>query len=105
MKVWLDDCRSMPPSFDVHVKTASEAISLLKEGGVKYVSFDHDLGLENAGTGHDVAKWILEQAFYGKLSPIDWFVHSANPVGAENIKSVMKQAERFWRENENNNQT
>lgn len=53
MKVWLDDIRKMPARFDRHVKTAQEAIELLETGLVTFISFDHDLGPVEAGTGHD----------------------------------------------------
>jgi hypothetical protein len=42
--LWLDDVRPMPEAFDVHVKTAEEAIALLRRGIVVKISFDHDLG-------------------------------------------------------------
>lgn len=51
MRVWLDDERPMPLGFDVHVKTADEAIKLLANGQVKVISLDHDLG-ENEDTGY-----------------------------------------------------
>ncbi len=44
MKVWPDDERPMPDGYDVHVRTASEAIDLLKTGQVTRMSLDHDLG-------------------------------------------------------------
>lgn len=43
MKIFLDDCRPMPAGFDVYVKTAGEAIELLKTGKVTVISLDHDL--------------------------------------------------------------
>jgi hypothetical protein len=59
MKVWLDDLRPMPAGFD---------------------------DPEN-GTGYEVAKWIEEHAFRwsqgepGGLPPLEWRIHSRNPVG------------------------
>lgn len=97
MRIYLDDMRSMPVGFDVNPKTASECIELLKHGKVDYISFDHDLGPSEAGTGCDVAKWIEEAAFMRTLDRIDWKIHSANPVGRKNIESAMKSAERFWK--------
>jgi hypothetical protein len=97
INLWLDDIRSMPVSYNKHVKTAQEAIDILKTGKVKSISFDHDLGPEEAGTGHDVAKWIEEAAFNKEIPPLRWRVHSANPVGARNIERAMEAADRFWR--------
>lgn len=83
MRIWLDDERPMPEEgFDLHVKTAREAIEQLKTGKVEFISFDHDLGPEEAGTGYDVASWIEEQAFNCNLNRIDWEIHSAALSGA-----------------------
>lgn len=96
MHVWLDDERQMPQGYDVHVRTAPEAISLLAKGIVKFISLDHDLG-EGAGTGYEVAKWIEQNAFEGTLTPVTWSVHSANTVGRQNMIAALKNANRFWR--------
>lgn len=95
LKMWLDDERSMPEGFDLHVKTAKEAIDMIRKGGVSMVSLDHDLGDGN-GTGYDVAKYIEESAFNGALIPVDVRVHSANPVGRANINRCIENAKRFW---------
>lgn len=78
------------------VKTAWQAIAHLQRGNVESVSLDHDLGLERAGTGVDVAKWIEEQAFHGNLPRLRWRVHSQNPIGARNMRQALLNAERFW---------
>jgi hypothetical protein len=94
--LWLDDVRPMPDGFDIHVKTAHEAIAVLKTAKIKKVSLDHDLGDEANGTGYDVARWIEEAAFNGELAPLDWAVHSQNPVGVEKMKQALQNADRFW---------
>ncbi len=94
MNIWLDDERAMPDGFNTHVKTAEEAIELIKSGIVQKISLDHDLGTES--TGLTVANFIEEQAFHGKLKPINCFVHSQNIVGAKNIKMALENAKRFW---------
>ena len=96
--LWLDDLRPMPAEFNHHVKTADDAIKVLETGRVKRMSFDHDLGPEEAGTGYDVAKWVEEAAFNKEIPPFEWRVHSANPVGARNIENALKGAERYWKE-------
>ena len=108
IEIWLDDERDPNDPFvqkEFHsrpgmiwVKTADKAIELLNGGNVSYLSFDHDLGLGQ--TGYDVAKYIEEQAFNGKLSRLMWAVHSANTVGQKNIIFAMKKAEEFWSQNE-----
>ncbi len=96
MKLWLDDVREMPPGYDVHVRTARDAIDFLESGGVTDISLDHDLGDEENGTGYDVAKWIEEQAFYHKLPKLIWRIHSQNSVGVKNMLAALVNADRFW---------
>lgn len=96
MRLWLDDERTKPVDFDVHVCTSQEAIEILKFQKVEFISLDHDLGPPEAGSGYDVAKWIEKMAFYGSLRRLKWDIHSMNPVGRRNIASSMENAERFW---------
>lgn len=91
MKVWLDDERPMPDRYDVHVKTAQEAIALLEQGVVTEISLDHDLGLVEAGTGYMVAFHIEYMAYKGFAPPV-WRLHTANPVGRENMKNALMSA-------------
>ena len=63
-------------------RTYDEAIQYL---GDEYdvISLDHDLGEEK--TGYDIAKYIVEnQLKIGKVA-----IHSANPVGRDNIKQLL----------------
>lgn len=112
MRLWLDDERDPKnPKIqklfnskgdEIWVKTAWEAIEYLKTNKVKFISLDHDLGPEEAGTGMDVAKWIEENAYLNKLSRLVCKVHSQNVIGSKNIKKALYNAERFWKENESN---
>lgn len=95
LKLWLDDVRPMPPEFHIHATRGEVAISLLKMGIVKEISFDHDLG-ENCCSGYDVAKFIEEGAWSCDIDRIKWSVHSDNPVGIQNITCAMLNAEKFW---------
>lgn len=96
MKIWLDDVRRSPEGEAdwVECTTAEQAIALIGTCRIKYISFDHDLG--EGRTGYDVAKFIEEGAYAGRISPIDYAIHSANPVGAMNIKRAMDSAFIFW---------
>lgn len=97
MKVYLDDCRPMPLDFDVLVKTAGEAIELLKTGKVTHISLDHDLGLETeTGSGYDVACFVETGAFNGTLPELTWSIHSANPVGRAKMSQALNNAVRYW---------
>jgi hypothetical protein len=115
LKIWLDDIRPMPfperiddgkfgypydehAPYDVHCTTGEAALAhiLLSDGNVTFISFDHDLG--NGITGYDVAKKIEESAYSGYLEiPIEYKVHSANPIGSKNIHDAMRSAWRAWK--------
>lgn len=106
LKIWLDDERDpADPEIqrdfgangdEVWVKTAADAINMLSNGNVASVSFDHDLGKMGAGTGYDVAKYVEQNAFLGKIPKFKWTVHSMNIVGRKNIINCMLKAESFW---------
>jgi hypothetical protein len=89
MKLYLDDIRNpkVPEEWCI-VRTAEEAIRMLETGKVDFISFDHDLGTEL--TGYDVAKAIEELVYYGRIKCPEYNVHSANPVGANNIRAAME---------------
>lgn len=116
MRIYLDDIRPTPEriesaellnavlkdghetgdfsvAFTHRCYTAQEAIELLNTGQVTFISFDHDLGSPENGTGYDVAKWIERAAYLDSSFPIpDYVIHSANPVGVSNIAAAMKSA-------------
>lgn len=95
--LFLDDCRPTPEGFTHSVKTAQEAIALLKTGDVELISLDHDLGDEAVvGSGYQVAKWIEECAYYNQISRLLWTIHSANPVGRKNMEAALRNAWRQW---------
>jgi hypothetical protein len=96
MNVWLDDLfePSFDSGYDVHVKTAEEAIELLKTGKVRKINLDHDLGYGK--TGLDVAKWILEKAKSGELKYVECFVHTGNPLRLIEISKLIIEANKVW---------
>lgn len=97
MKIWVDDERPMPEGFDTHVKTTAEAIRWLETGSVKFISLDHDLGSEDENeTGYFIARWIEVAAHNGWIPPLEWAIHSANPVGRKNMEAALFKADRYW---------
>ena len=101
-RAFLDDVRLTPGDCNITWRDADEAVSWMEENGCpSFISFDHDLGEEQGGysfklkpTGLDVVKWMVERdiespGFIPK--DFDFDVHSANPVGAKNIRSYLKQ--------------
>lgn len=110
IKMFLDDIRPCPEGW-VLVKTAREAIELLKTGQVIEASLDHDLGecemcegshnpwcsCECHWNGYTVMKWIEENNMWPKEGI---WLHSNNPVGLANMQAVIDRHERILRETE-----
>jgi CheY-like chemotaxis protein len=76
------------------VTIASEAIELLKQSTFDSAFFDHDLGgkvfvASGPGTGYEVAKWLEE---HPDRKPKMVYIHSFNPVGANNMKRALPEA-------------
>ena len=68
-------------------RTSSDAISCVIEHGIpEFISFDHDLGEEDTVMVF-LKKWTV-------LFPLnkfpDYYIHSSNPVGKENIESFVR---------------
>ena len=101
MKLFVDDVR-LPPDYSwVVVRSAEDAVTLLKTGVFEIVSFDHDLG-ENSHNGTwlatELSKWALySPANFSYKMPLYW-VHSSNPVGRDNMRNTLKRAEEKLRE-------
>jgi ActR/RegA family two-component response regulator len=80
-----------------NVFTVSETIEALKNESWDYIFLDHDLGgktFVNSGgseeTGWDVAVWLSENP---DRQPKTIIIHSFNPCGAKNMKSLLPNAE------------
>jgi hypothetical protein len=106
--IFLDDERLPPVNFGANIsspwilvcRSAEMAIvaiqNMPKNANLAYISFDHDLG-EDRKTGMDFAKWLVDaDAGYiegqrANFIPdyFQFYVHSQNPVGAQNIQSYM----------------
>jgi hypothetical protein len=107
LAVWLDDVRPMPAGFDVHVRTAQQAIELLRARKVSKISLDHDLGdviydghkRVDPGDGYQVACAIEEMAYDG-YPRIQVLVHSANPVGRRKMEEALCYAQKCWDDSE-----
>jgi hypothetical protein len=108
-KLYLDDIRfphfTFPTTKDsewVIARSYDEFVKTLKDKGIPFiVSFDHDLADEHyqpeisvetykEKTGMDCAKHLVEVCMEQDRDLPKWFVHSANPVGAANIRSYLE---------------
>lgn len=101
--IYLDDIREPKLEFDVIVRSFEEATNhILQNGMPRYISFDHDLGLDANGdvakSGYDFAKWLVELCLDGVLSfpeDFEFNVHSANPIGKHHIESILNNYLHF----------
>lgn len=101
MRIWLDDIRPKPDHFTVHVRTAEEAIDLLKTGQVEEISLDNDLGLDENGNeltqGKKVAQWMEEEAFYGRLNQMKLNHHTDNVAAQKEMDQAFQNIVKFWK--------
>ena len=84
--------KSMESEFDI-VRTYDDFVEYIKENGLpKFISFDNDLGLNENGViapdGYAAAKWLVYKSGLD-LIDLEFKVHSANPVAAEQIKGLL----------------
>jgi hypothetical protein len=105
MKMWLDDRRDpilYTREMDWNwVKTAQEAIDLLRTGAITRASLDHDLTDEQMvkggflgqvyedghKSGYDVVCWLEQHPEFWPINGVK--VHSANPSGAARMHQVI----------------
>lgn len=107
--MWLDDNRDPKDpenqrrygakGNELWVKTIEEAQPYIERGEVASISFDNDLGLPTEGK--HLARWIEDQAYWKKIPPMEWHVHSENSVAKKEIIAAMSNADRFWESAEN----
>lgn len=99
----------------VIARTYKDFVEIVQEKGLpKLVSFDHDLAdihyteeYQNEGvilkyketsgekTGYHAAQWLVDYCLDNKLPLPDFKVHSFNPVGAENIYSLLSNFKTY----------
>lgn len=78
---------------------------ILEKGLPEMISFDHDLADEHyfkkdsqeyfERTGYDCAKWLIEYCMDNYLDLPEFYSHSMNPVGKENILSLLKNFKKL----------
>ena len=81
-------------------RSMDDAVWCVEHYGLPFmISFDHDLADEHyiigdgEKTGYTFAKWFCDYVMDNNLqlpAGFDYFVHSQNPVGAENIRRYME---------------
>ncbi|WP_353149525.1 cyclic-phosphate processing receiver domain-containing protein [Chryseobacterium sp.] len=78
---------------------------ILEKGLPELISFDHDLADKQSSvqnsreamekTGYDCAKWLVEYCIDNHLDLPEFYCHSMNPVGKENIISLLKNFKKL----------
>lgn len=87
--LYIDDLRFPPADREwIVCRSSQEALDRVAEMGMpQFISFDHDLGEED--TTMVFLCRMVNEVWDGVSVPPDYQIHSANPVGAENIRSFM----------------
>lgn len=111
MRIYLDDIRTPKDNSWTIVRSFKEFTALISSRFKSLdeptlcditISFDHDLATEHyqydrellwaspdmpdcEESGYDAAKWLI----YNNIIPKMFYVHSGNPVGAENILKLL----------------
>ena len=97
IKIYLDDDRIYRNPEDdtwTRVYNYNEFVNQIKENGLpKIISFDHDLSEEK--TGKDCANFLVDYCIDNDLDLPEYKVHSANPVGKENILGLLDNYKKF----------
>lgn len=115
----MDDIRNPKTEGWTILRSYKEFVDWITQNGIPdEISFDHDLGMEhikyyfnNGGhenppdplkanfkekTGYDAAKWLCQYCWENGLPLPKWDIHSANPVGRDNIKQLLDNYEKKY---------
>ena len=109
-KLYLDDVRVPKTEGWEIVRSYKEFVEWIEKNGLpNEISIDHDLSdnkpTDNSNlvvdsdwtkekTGYDAAKFVCEYCWTNGLPIPTWNVHSANPVGRDNIIQILKSYEK-----------
>ena len=111
--LWLDDCRNpfdkrvdwlaySPIGRDVEViwiQSVDEFFNYIDNHGLPDgICFDHDLGEDSYDdrTGYDCAMYLIEYCMQHEQDIPAYNVQSSNPVGKENIKSLLDNYHNYY---------
>lgn len=96
--LWIDDIRPLPPQLRDQgwcwARSAWEALVKLELMNYETVSIDHDLGSfvgNKEITGYDIVMWLVNRKQQGDYVPSKVLVHSANPIGHQNMLSMIER--------------
>ena len=96
--LWIDDLRPLPPQLCEQgwcwARSAWEALVKLELMNYETISIDHDLGSfvgNKEITGYDIIMWLVNRKQQDLYVPSVILVHSANPVGAQNMHAMIER--------------
>lgn len=115
----LDDCRNEKMCFNatgdrmyldlewIIVKNYDEFVDYITKNSLpEIISFDHDIsdfievdGEKVERTGKSCAEWLVNYCLDNNLKLPEYYVHSSNPGGAENIIKYLDNFKKFADEN------
>ncbi|WP_192823937.1 cyclic-phosphate processing receiver domain-containing protein [Rufibacter sp. LB8] len=105
-KLFLDDIRNVDMVYknltnkDFKIVRSFEAFKtvIVQEGLPEFISFDNDLGVDTEGNiapdGYAAVKWLVYESGLD-LSKLKFYVHSANPVAAQQIQGLLDNYIKF----------
>lgn len=101
-KLFLDDLRfpaDNDPDWVICRNTRQAMEEVEYHGPPYYMTLDHDLG-DDEPTGFDFAKsfveWMMDHPEWKDKWTCKYYVHSQNPVGAENIQKYLDGFVKAW---------
>jgi hypothetical protein len=77
------------------IKQTVQVKPLIKKGLVDFLSMDSTLG-RGKEESFELADWIEEMAYKGKITRFEWNVHASNGDAAKRLKVSLEGAERWW---------
>jgi hypothetical protein len=88
------------------VRNYDEFVNCVQKRGIpNLVAFDHDLSYEHyrtndvekfvEKTGFDCAKWLCDYCMEHNCKFPDYYIHSMNPVGKNNIENYIENYKKY----------
>jgi len=106
VKIWIDDIRQAPDGY-VWIKTVNDFVDYVEKNGLKNVGLidtDHDAG-DYYDFGGDYIRCFDYLRMIG-AKDLTIHIHSANPVGANNIRQIISRcSDDGWKEVRNTSES
>ena len=97
MKIWVDDLREAPEGY-IWCKSTNEALRLIVSNidNIAEIHLDHDMGDTFGGDAINILNELerkshRSEAFAKAVNKIVFKIHTANPVGAANMKAIIEK--------------